>query len=139
MDKIKLFIAKYPTHIKYVLIVLDILFALVAIRIFINYNNIKQAIQDTTLHSSQQTQELAFSENFELTYQKSEYAQFFLKHENNMLLPWEFIVKFQAIKKVLTWDLKTITSGNNQEHFIVEPRESRNRFLQQKIFDSPSN
>jgi hypothetical protein len=87
MDQIKLFIAKYPTHIKYVLIVVDILLALVAIRIFINYNNIEQAILDTTQHSLQQTQELAFSENFELAYQKSNYAQFFLKHENNMLLP----------------------------------------------------
>ncbi|HCY21186.1 TPA: hypothetical protein DIC40_05045 [Patescibacteria group bacterium] len=77
------------------------------------------AIDETALQSENKKLELAFTENFQLPYEKSEYAEFFLKHENNILLPKEFIVKFQMITP-------DTTTGNNQK------TEDRTRFI-----DSP--
>jgi hypothetical protein len=68
---------------------------LMAIKIFINYNNIEQAIEQTALESYTKAEELGYTQNFQLAYEKSDYAQRFLKHENNMLLPGEIIIKFQ--------------------------------------------
>lgn len=87
MDKLKFFLLKYPTHAKYLLLALDIFFALVAIRIFINYTNIESAILETTEQANQKDLQLAYTKQFELPYEKSDYAKYFLKHENNILLP----------------------------------------------------
>jgi hypothetical protein len=102
MHKFKDFFLRNPTRSKYLLLVIDIFLVLVATKMFINYNNIKLAIDETALQSEQKRLELAFTENFQLPYEKSEYAEFFLQHENNILLPREFIIKFQAITPVDT-------------------------------------
>ncbi|MEI6425968.1 MAG: hypothetical protein WCO66_01305 [Candidatus Absconditabacteria bacterium] len=101
-----------------------------AIKIFINYNNIEQAIIETAKASQDKTEELGYTKNFQLAYEKSEYAQRFLKHENNMLLPGEIIIKFQ--------DKSTMfTTGANKKttiKLITTPEESRQQFLKEKIF-----
>ena len=97
MNNLKELLLRHPTRSKYLLLVIDIFLVLVATKMFINYNNIKQAIEETALQSEKKQLELAFTENFQLPYEKSEYAEFFLKHENNILFPREFIIKFQTI------------------------------------------
>lgn len=90
------------------------------------------AIDETALQSENKKLELAFTENFQLPYEKSEYAEFFLKHENNILLPKEFIVKFQMITP-------DTTTGNNQKtedrtRFIDSPQEWRKQFFYEQLF-----
>jgi hypothetical protein len=87
MDRIKAFLLNYATHAKYLLLGLNIFFALVAIRIFINYTNIERAIHEVTQETAQKELELSYTKQFELPYKQSDYAQFFLKHENNILFP----------------------------------------------------
>ena len=87
MDKLKYMFLKYPNRTKYGFVILDMFLILIAIKIFINYNNIEQAIEQTAQESENKTMQLGFANNFELPYERSEYAQRFLKHENNMLLP----------------------------------------------------
>ncbi len=130
MDKLKYFLLKHPNRIKYGLIFVNIIFVFMAIKIFINYNNIEQAIIETAKASQDKTEELGYTKNFQLAYEKSEYAQRFLKHENNMLLPGEIIIKFQ--------DKSTMfTTGANKKttiKLITTPEESRQQFLKEKIF-----
>lgn len=95
MDKLKYFLLRHPNRIKYGFFIVDMFLVLMAIKIFINYNNIEQAIEQTALESYTKAEELGYTQNFQLAYEKSDYAQRFLKHENNMLLPGEIIIKFQ--------------------------------------------
>lgn len=132
MNKLKEFLLRHPTRSKYLLLVIDIFLVLVATKMFINYNNIKLAIEETALQSEQKKLELAFTENFQLPYEKSEYADFFLKHENNILLGKEFIVKFQTIMPTTaSWDTKEI---KEQSHFIKSAQESRKQFFYEQLF-----
>ncbi len=106
---------------------------LIAIKIFINYNNIEVAISETAQQSESKTMELWYAQNFQLPYEKSEYAQRFLKHENNMLLPWEFIIKLQdKATMVHTWS----ASGNEQKaiKLLTSPQQARQQFLKEKLF-----
>ncbi len=132
MNKLKEILLRHPTRSKYLLLVIDIFLVLVATKMFINYNNIKLAIEETALQSERKQLELAFTENFQLPYEKSEYAEFFLKHENNILLPKEFIVKFQAI-------VPNDTTGNKEEleqkiNFIDSPQDSWKHFFYEQLF-----
>lgn len=131
MNQLKELLLRHPTRSKYLLLIIDIFLVLVATKMFINYNNIKIAIDETASQSEYKRLELAYTENFQLPYEKSEYAEYFLKHENNMLLPKEFIVKFQTITPVTN-------TGNNQGttnkgHFIESPQESRKQFFYEQL------
>lgn len=133
MKKFKELLLRHPTRSKYLLLIIDIFLVLVATKMFINYNNIKLAIEDTALESEQRKLELAFTENFLLPYEKSEYAEFFLKHENNILLPKEFIIKFQSIvPEAITWNDNQTT--NNNSSFIRSPQESWKQFFYEQLF-----
>jgi hypothetical protein len=75
---------------------------IIAIRVYVNYISIETTIESTTLERETKMAELAFSQNFLVHYEKSEYARYFLQHENNMLAPKEFIIKFEENKKAAT-------------------------------------
>jgi hypothetical protein len=87
MNKLKLILMKHPTRRKYALIAADIIFILIAIKIFINYTNILQAIDDASMQSNQQELQLEFTKNFEIPYEKSQEEVMFNSHENDILLP----------------------------------------------------
>ena len=134
MDKLKYFILKYPNQLKYGVLLVDMLFILIAIRIFINYTNIEQAIQETAHQSEDKTMELWYAKNFWLAYERSDYAQMFLKHENNMLLPGEFIIKFTDKTKIVnTWDKKE-TDWKPDSRLLTTAQEARQQFLKEKLF-----
>ncbi|MDD3262674.1 MAG: hypothetical protein PHR61_02405 [Candidatus Absconditabacteria bacterium] len=132
MNQLKELLLRHPTRSKYLLLVIDIFLILVATKMFVNYNSIKLAIEETALQSEQKKLELAFTENFQLPYERSEYAQYFLKHENNILLSKEFIIKFQTIDSTNnTGEVKEIENKNS---FIESPQQSRRQFFYEKLF-----
>lgn len=134
MNKLKLLLLRHPTRTKYVLLFLDIFFILIATKMFINYNSIELAIEESNKESQLKEEQLAFAQNFQLNYQKSDYAQRFLKHENNMLRPGEFIIKFQALSKVVeSW---TQNQTGRREHILSTPQESRQLFFSERLFKS---
>ena len=95
MDNIRAYLRKYPNRIKYGILVLDVFAMIIAIRTYVNYISIETAIADATAQQQIKTDELAFTQNFLVNYEKSEYAKYFLEHENNMLLDNEYIIKFE--------------------------------------------
>ena len=137
MDKLKLFILKHPNRFKYGFAIIDMFLVLIAIKIFINYNNIEVAITETAQQSQDKTMELGYAQNFQLPYEKSEYAQRFLKHENNMLLPGEFIIKFQDKASMVN----TGSTGGDQKgvmKLLTSPQQARQQFLKEKLFPPSS-
>ncbi len=133
MDKLKYFLLKHPNGIKYGFILVDMFLVLMAIKIFINYTNIEQAIEQTAQESHDKANELGFTQNFQLAYEKSEYAQRFLKHENNMLLPGEIIIKFQD-KSTMQNTGTNWTGSQKAIRMITTPEEARQQFLKEKLF-----
>lgn len=97
MERLKAFIRKYPNRVKYGLLFLDIFAMILTIRTYVNYISIETAIEDATITQAAKTMELAFTQNFLVHYEKSHFAQYFLEHENNMLLPGEYIIKFEEM------------------------------------------
>ena len=97
MDYIQALLRRYPNRIKYGILVLDIFAMIIAIRTYVNYVSIETAIEDAVIEQQVKTDELAFTQNFLANYEKSDYARYFLEHENNMLLENEFIIKFEEM------------------------------------------
>lgn len=128
MDKIKKYLLRHPTRYKYILLIIDIFLILVATKIFINYNNIIKAIDETALESQYKELELAYNQNFQISYEKSDYSALFLKHENNILLPKEFIIKFQKIIPK-----EDIQEQSWSIRILKTPQESRKQFLYEKL------
>lgn len=132
MDKIKAYILRHPIRVKYGLIVIDIFAILIAVRMYINYTTIEDTIQNTITQSEDKRLELAFSENFLLNYEKSQYAQFFLQHENSILWEWEYIIKFEKMPEKKAIEEQAISKYDTKE-YIKSPQESRNYFIVDKI------
>jgi len=95
MEYIQALLRKYPNRIKYGILILDIFAMIIAIKTYVNYVSIETAIENATIEQQMRTDELAFTQNFLVNYEKSEYARYFLEHENNMLQGDEYIIKFE--------------------------------------------
>ena len=87
-----------------------------------NYLAIEVSIENVNQETQQITQRKLYEENFLIPYEQSEYAQYFLRHENNILFPWEFIVRFEA-------ENVASVSETDQEDRIQTPQESRRHFF----------
>lgn len=133
MNDLRSYILRHPIRVKYGLIIVNIFIILIAVRMYINYTAIEDAIQDTIIQSEQKTLELAFSENFLLNYEKSEYAQYFLQHENNILRRGEFIIKFEQMPEKAQTGTQQVISTYDQKEYIKTPQQSRNRFIAEKF------
>lgn len=134
MDYIRALLRKYPNRIKYGILILDIFAMIIAIRTYVNYVSIETAIADATLQQQSQTDELNFTQNFLVNYEKSDYAKHFLEHENNMLLGDEYIIKFEEMyqkQQANTWT--TATEINYDETTIKTPQESWRKFIIDKL------
>lgn len=103
MEKLRYYLRRYPNRIKYGLLLLDLFAMIIAIRVYVNYLSIQATIENTIVEKENKMTELAFTQNFLVNYEKSDFARYFLQHENNMLLKGEYIIKFEdATKKILT-------------------------------------
>lgn len=134
MDYIQLLLRRYPNRIKYGLIALDIIAMIIAIKTYVNYISIETAIADATLEQQVKTDELYFTQNFLVNYEKSEYAKYFLEHENNMLLADEYIIKFEEMyqkQQANTW-ATTDPYIDYTDKNITSPQESWKKFILEK-------
>jgi len=122
MQKFLLFIQKNPVISKYWLWIITLFAMLVSIRTYMNYLAIEVSIENVNQETQQITQRKLYEENFLIPYEQSEYAQYFLRHENNILFPWEFIVRFEA-------ENVASVSETDQEDSIQTPQESRRHFF----------
>ena len=136
MEHIYAILRKYPNRIKYGILILDFFAMIFAIKTYVNYVSIETAIENATIEQQNQTDELAFTQNFLVNYEKSEYAKYFLEHENNMLLSDEYIIKFEAMsqkQQVDTWSTTVPYTDNQNSNNVHSPQESWKRFIGDKL------
>lgn len=133
MNQFKAIILRYPTRIKYSLIIINVFVLLIAVRMYINYVAIEDTIQDTINQTKEWERELAYSKNFLINYEKSKYAKYFLQHKNNILSKWEFIVKFEKMPtKADKADQEKQITNYNERTYITTPEQSRKQFISDK-------
>lgn len=134
MDYIYALLRRYPNRIKYWLFAASVFAMIFAIRTYVNYLSIEEAISNALIEKQTKTDELAFTQNFIIPYEQSEYASYFLQHENNMLLSNEFIVKFEEMQQkqeIHTWDLNSYT--NFEWNQTLSNQESWKKFILEKL------
>ena len=134
MEEILALLRKYPNRIKYGILILDIFAMIVAIKTYVNYVSIETAIEDATIEQQSQTDQLNFTQNFLVNYEKSDYAKYFLEHENNMLLDNEYIIKFEDMyqkQKTASWATTPYTNTQNKN--INSAQASWKKFILDKI------
>jgi hypothetical protein len=124
MKNIRYYLRRYPNRIKYGLIVIDLIAMMIAIRVYVNYLSIETTIEDTIVQRETKMAELTFTQNFLVHYEKSDFARYFLQHENNMLMPGEYVIKLvENSKKVSTGAQDTTTVQNNTDpNLIISPQ-----------------
>ncbi len=134
MDTLQTLLRRYPNRIKYGILILDVFAMIIAIRTYVNYVSIETAIEEANIQQHIKTSELDFTQNFLVNYEKSEYAKYFLEHENNMLSEREYIVKFEEIyqkQQIKTWS--TTSPFEYQDKSVNSPQASWNKFILEKI------
>ncbi|NOZ43650.1 MAG: hypothetical protein GXP45_00475 [bacterium] len=77
--------SQYSNHIKYILIVIVILVMIMSIRTYLNFVAIEDAIRLVELRTDKTQEEIDYVHKFLLPYLSSEYSEYFLSHENNVL------------------------------------------------------
>ena len=134
MESILKLLRKYPFQIKIFLLILDFIFVIIAVKIYINYVWIETTIEDVHNQYEDQTQKVDFYRNFFLNYEQSTYSKYFLQHENNMLNNSEFVIKFENIhdKETESVDWENVAIDDNKG-MLDNPSESWNRFFSEKL------
>jgi hypothetical protein len=105
MQKFLSFIQKNPLLSKYGLGIVVLFAMIVSIRTYMNYLAIELSIQNVNQETVHITQRKLYEENFLIPYEQSEYSEYFLRHENNILFPGEFIVRFEEEKTLKPEDI----------------------------------
>lgn len=124
MQKIISLIQRNPLLSKYWLGVFTIFAMIVSIKTYLNYLTIELSIESVRQETAQITQKKLYEENFLIPYEKSEYNQYFLRHENNILLPGEYIIRFERPK------IAAKESDASPKDQIQTPKDSRQYFIQ---------
>jgi predicted transcriptional regulator len=122
MQKIIILIQRNPLLSKYWLGIVVIFAMIVSIRTYLNYLAIEVSIENVRQETAQIRQRKFYEENFLIPYENSEYNQYFLRHENNMLLPGEYIIRFERPRP-------TTANQTNDANTIQTPQDSRQYFI----------
>lgn len=109
MIKVIRFIQKYSTQLKYWLLFAVIFLMIFAIRSYLNNIAILDAIDWVENEKLAKTDEINFTQNFLIKYLWSDYADYFLAHENSILYKNEYILRLDMNiqQKDLTWNINT--------------------------------
>ena len=93
---------EYKNLIVYGLVGINIFGMIVAVRVYINYRAIQASIAKVEAEKTMLLEKDWYAKNFQIYYLNSEYAPYFLAHENNWILPGEKLVKIETkkVKKI---------------------------------------
>lgn len=130
------FIRNNTQKIKYIGLLIFFLSVIITTKTYINYLTIQETIQKTQIEINTKNNEIAFTENFYLPYQNSEYRDFFFSHKNNILFWKEKIIKLEFINNQNNNDNENKTKNKeseiNNKKNKISPQEARNNFIKEK-------
>jgi len=116
-----------------------------SIKVYLNNFNIEHTISDTKQEIDNQYNEYYFKTNFYIPYLSWDYAKFFVKHENNILDQWEYIIKFtqEDLEKIenniVTWTNNLEIKNDESIINISNPKDAWKYFLKNKFSKIVSN
>jgi hypothetical protein len=102
---------------------------IIAIKTYINYSTIIDAIIEVEYDIQNENEKIAYSNSFLKPYLDSEYADYFQAHKNNILFYGEYIVRFESAKEAKIQEDKEIKDDN----IINSPQESWQYFIKSKL------
>lgn len=124
MQSIKFYIENYTNYIKYGLFILAIILMIGSIRTYINYLNIQTSIETVREETQQIEEQKRYEEKFVIPYEQTYLAEYFLAHENNILLEGEYIIRFDiGAPNIQTQDRQEETSTQ------TTPQQARKEFI----------
>jgi len=135
MKKIWSLILQYNSQVKYILIILVFFTMIVGIRSYITRISIEEAVIQKNYETMLEKERFYYTKNFELAYLSSNFADYFLTHENNSLFRDEIIVNFQTLEvKEITFDnsgydnvflLKDMSDAKSSWYTFIKDRLSK--------------
>lgn len=129
-EQISKIIKHHWNKIKIWWLILAIIAMIMAIRTYINYTTIKDAIVNVGHNIDYVEEEIAYTNKFLKKYLDSEYADYFLAHKNNILFYGEYIVRFESPKEIDNIQQDSKQENNN---IIDTPQKSRKHFIKSKL------
>ena len=114
------------TYLRYWIFILTVFFSYYSIRAVSNNKTIDASIVAAQQANHELEQEILFKQNFYMNYLKSEYASYFLWHENGQLFPGEQIIRIK--KSTLTQDPEPVEQI--QEDLLATPQQSWKYFIE---------
>ncbi len=109
---------------------------IVAVRAFINYSYINENIDKEYQNIAYIIQRNAYVENFHRSYLQSEYAAYFLGHENNRMYDNEILVRIQTKEEAENQETQTEARTNawinDNQAQILTPSQQWNTFFTKK-------
>lgn len=127
-------IQNHTNEIKYILLIVVIISMIITVRSYINYQNIILSIEKVEAQTQDIIQQKLYHQNMLLPYEQTDLAKYFLGHENNILFPGEFIIRFQQQNNT---SIKTENKNKSNNDTISQPQQARQHYLR-NIF-TPQN
>ncbi len=108
---------------------------IIAIKAVVNYQIIVDSIDNVNKNIEKTNEHTDYINNYLTPYLESDYAPYFLAHENNQLFPGEIIVKINVVESgaiIATWQKNTLVGTSS---LSLLPSQSRKRFLENLVND----
>lgn len=131
-------VKQYDGIIKYWFFFVNILGLIIAVRIFITYSYIDTTITNERTEIESIQEHILYLENFHKPFLKSEYARYFLSHENNIIFDGETIVEIttretlQEKKQKKIDELKKKNQQQERPSIEITPQQQRISLFKKK-------
>lgn len=120
------------TYWRYGIFFLTVFFSYYSIQAYLNNISIESSIEQVRQDISEIEQQIAFKETFYMNYLDSEYAPYFLGHENGMVYDGERIIRFRT--EVEDPDEAVLPSIEEKESiYLSTPEEAWHHFIDQRL------
>ena len=122
---------RYSTYRRYAIFILTIFFSWYGLQAWVNLQSIDTSIQQTRAEVAELNEHTAYLEKFYKPYLESEYAPYFLGHENGSLWQGEFIVR---LRHTVVDDEAILPEIEKKNTILLStPEQSWHYFIEQKL------
>ena len=121
---------RYSTYRRYAIFILTVFFSWYGLQAWVNLRSIDTSIQQTKQQVASLNEHTAYLEIFYKNYLQSEYAPYFLGHENGTLYQGEYIVRLRhptdkdeaILPEIEQKDSIKISTPQESWHYFIEKR-----------------
>lgn len=104
---------------------------IMSIRTYLNFVAIEDAIKNVQFETTKTQEEIDYAKSFLIPYLSSEYAEYFLSHENSVLFPGEVIIRFEELSKKA--EVKEDVEIATRDDYLDDAKDSWDHFWSERI------